>query len=302
MSFTPNSPDLLQRNTTPESSFLTESQHQVEAQPGSFHCSTKCFKTIQTTLQLLNNKNVKDLAASVWIDAESIKIITEETSVYQSIIVWSRDMFTSYHITLEGDNNNILIKLPLKSLVLFFEGTPEGTTGTVSIYYQKHQSILFDITSNGFSSKISITPISGNIEVTEFEMNRGELALWIEAKPEFLAPTFKTLEWTHPNLTITTKENGNDSTVTFASESLSDSIVTSYDGSCFERFEVYGSVDVSFKLSLFQGIKRALEKSKFVTILLSEEKILYVECSYEIEQSNLESEIGFYMCSNSGNN
>jgi hypothetical protein len=124
--------------------------------------------------------------------------------------------------------------------------------------------------------------------------------LYIATKPYLLNPTFQSMEWDHKYLLFNTKilnDNPNqiNKTLIISSSSVADSSSTIYTEKSFNQFQCSKSFTARYRLNQFKIIRKAIKHSQKVTILINENKLLYIECMFESDDQNVSSEIAFYI-------
>ncbi|EKE39343.1 hypothetical protein ENUP19_0297G0003 [Entamoeba nuttalli] len=291
------SEDLLERDVTSLSTTNGptngNSMRQTEQMNQSqFQFTSRYVKTLSSTLQLLYNKESKTPVINLWIDSNGIKLFIEEKGVFQCIVFWQRDLFEIYGF--EEKDQEINLRLPLKDLLVFFESALIQTESRVDIYILETSSVLLQLRTRITTVRMKISTFSQdsyNNRVFEFSTYKG--ILHISATSVSLMPSFRSLEWNHMYITFETDIHGK---LMISSQSPSDSITTTYSSQTFVHFECLANVTARYHLNYFRAIKKALDQSKKVIILMNSNKMLYIECTYESDDKEVSAEIAFYVC------
>ena len=275
------------------SQYIESKKHDI------YSFSTTHAKLLQTTLQLLLKKDTKTKSstssniATLWIDNKGIKIFTENYSVSQTIVFWERDIFTHYSFVENENNVDFNIRISLKELLLFFDVMNIEEQSLTEIYILENNNVLLQMTSNNTKVKMRLNKLSDSqMPVKVFDFSESETVLFLSAKPHLLMPTFGAMEWDHKYLTFTTSMK---ETLIISSSSIADTTSAFYTKNSFNQFQCTKAFTARYRLSQFKTIRKAIKNSQRVTILINENKLLYIECLYESDDHNVSSEIAFYV-------
>ncbi|BFU24326.1 hypothetical protein EHI8A_080110 [Entamoeba histolytica HM-1:IMSS-B] len=283
------SQDILGRT---RASILTCTSDNVQSMKHSIYSFSTCQgKILQSTIETLFNKELPNNNVTLWIDEYGIKIVSEQKSVCQTIVFWEKDIFDSY--IFDNNHNEFSVKIPLKELVLFFDSIISEVRFNVDIFILESNEILLQSKNNIITVRMKINPISDSIcPANIFDFSKFRVLLYITSSYQPLIPSFGTMEWNHLYLIFDANIDG---TLTISSSSISDSVSTHYSQNSFVKFECYQTFSARYRLSQFKCIRKALKHSKKITIMINQNKLLYIECSYQSEDKDVDAEIAFYV-------
>ncbi|ELP90413.1 hypothetical protein EIN_016320 [Entamoeba invadens IP1] len=297
------SQDLLDRNISslnPKSSlFQQPSGVTISLTEPLMTFSTTNTRMLFVTLQLLISKDRKDSQdqlATLWADKDGFKIVVEERGVFQCIVMLMPDLFNiAYDIPSEVPE--IVTHIPLKLFVSFFELVQVSDQDNLDIFIFPSGHVLLHMKAKTLTSKMKIPNCSPHGSRGEtFDLNTHPTALYFKCSPQTLLPSFKSFEWNHQYITLTAKVA--DNTLTIASSAQGDSVTTVYSKECFDEFECNNTFTARYRMGYFKRIKKVLEKSKQVVMIINSNKLLYIEFIIEPEANKTNapsSEIAFYI-------
>ena len=293
------SQDLLNRNISTLNSHYqqqideTQINQSLVSLPGK-RFSSNYIKSMIATLQLLYNKETKNKSqrVKVWIDNLGFKVFTEERGVFQTIVFWNRDLFSAYDFSEEDEDFTITISL--KEFLFFFEANPVSDGAQVHFFLingVRSKEFLIQIKGPLSSGKIKLYGLSDDSMDSTFNLADYPTILNIDTFPSSLLPSFKSMEWNHKYIEFQTFQPNR---LMISSGSTSDSVETVYSNKSFKNFQCIQDMKARYNLTYFKPIKKALEQSKNVTIMCNANKLLYIECRYEVE-NDASAEIAFYL-------
>ncbi|ELP93887.1 hypothetical protein EIN_177940 [Entamoeba invadens IP1] len=248
-------------------------------------------RILLSTLHILFNKNTNTPYATMWVDNKGIKIFTEERGVFQTIIFWQKDLFTTFADM--ANDTDLHIHFPMKEFLTFFETMNYEQNTTLTLCISVNNELLLQLSDPIVTARIKIQNIADlQLPTHVFDFNNYPTTLYLTCQSLVLLPIFSSLPKNHIFINFEASRLGE---LNINSGSPTDSIETIYKNTSFEHFECSQNISARYRLSFFKNIKKAVKRSKQVTLLINQNKLMYIECSFLSQDRNVNAEIAFYV-------